>query len=195
MGWNPNDHTPTKGQADYDQREIPAGTYLLMPGWLRCPTERSWKARFDVLAGPMKGARCFVLQGRDISKAGTANRFYYYAQSADLDAEIETEGTALAEHSLREHVLGHAIKAKVTKKKRGEYVDYDFARFYPRSEWSKEEREVAEKAEAEFADRRESEGYNDGSGSGDWSGNDSGGFDDEAPMPDGDDEWGGGDWG
>ena len=61
MGYNPNAHAPTRGQTEFDDREIPSGVYLMGPAWMKCPSIRSWKARFDVLMGPFEGASAFVL--------------------------------------------------------------------------------------------------------------------------------------
>ena len=204
MGFNPNKHTPTKGQADFDDREIPAGVYLMIPRWLKCPTEKSWKARFDVLMGPFEGASAFILQGRDVSKEGTANRLYYYSQSAGIDAELETQSRGsmeiITEHAIREHVLGRAIKGKVTRKPaRGDYPpDYDFANFHARDEWSARELDVAAKAEAEYVAEREARGGDYG-GDSDWGdGGSQGGADpmggnfggDPGPTSEWDDDWG-----
>lgn len=205
MGYNPTAAPPTKGQSEYDDREIPPGVYLMGPAWLSIPSPRSWKARFDVIMGSFEGAGAFILQGRDTSKQGTRNRLFYYSQSAGLvDVELETEGdgATITERAIRTHIIGRVIKAKVTKKKRehnGEtYTDYDFQAFHSRDEWSARELETAAKWEAEFAEKREAES---GGGGGDWGGSSSGGGSvgapqhDDAPMPDGN-GWGGGDdWG
>ncbi len=136
MGYNPNAHEPTRDQTEFDDREIPSGVYLMGPAWMKCPSIRSWKVRFDVLMGPFEGASAFVLQGRDTNKTGTQNRLYYYAKSAGLTGELETNGEGfLTERGLRSDVLGHVIKAKVTRKKERragsdgqerDFIDYDF---------------------------------------------------------------------
>lgn len=213
MGYDPNAHEPTRGQTEFDEREIPAGVYMMGPAWLKCPSERSWKARFDVLMGPFKGASAFVLQGRDTNKTGTKNRLFYYSKSAGLTGALETtDGGTITERSLRADVLGHAIKAKVTRKKTSrqgndgamrEFIDYDFQMFQAREEWSQAELDIAAKWEAEFAEKRQNDtGYG---GGGDWGGSGGsssgggsqgsadpmgGGYD--GPPPDGD-GWGGSD--
>lgn len=202
MGFNPNAHKPTKPQTDFDNREIPAGTYLFGPAWCKCPTDRSWKGRFEVLDGPFMGASCFILQGRDLSKEGNANRLFYYAQSAGLDRELETggaNGMMLTEAAIREHILGRAIKAKITKKTRQgekrELIDYDFAKFHAREEWNTHELAIAKAWEEKFAVEREASGGDYGGG--DWGGSGSGSIDPmggsfgDDPGPAGD-EWGGG---
>lgn len=199
MAYDPTANEPTKGQTQYDSREIPSGVYLMGPAWLKCPTPKSWKARFEVLMGPFKGASAFVLQGRDTSKEGTRNRLYYYCKSAGLDGvKLETTNDGrITERSLSADVIGHVIKAKVTRKKNGQYVDHDFQAFQDRSEWSSAELDVAKKWEAEFVEKRANEtGYG---GGGDWGGGGSGSAqgaedsDQDAPPPD--DEWGdGGVW-
>ncbi len=212
MGYNPNAHEPTRGQTEFDDREIPSGVYLMGPAWLKCPSVRSWKVRFDVLMGPFEGASAFVLQGRDTSKDGTRNRLFYYSKSAGLTAELETTDDGfITERSLRADVLGHAIKAKVTRKKERragrdgierDFVDYDFQVFHAREEWSQAELDIAAKWEASYAEKRQSES---GGGGGDWGGSGGSGggggsngstdpmggsFD--APPPT--DDWGGDEW-
>jgi len=202
MGYNPTAEAPTKEQSEYDTREIPAGVYLFGPAWLNIFSPVSWKARFDVLMGAYEGAGAFVLQGRDTSKQGTRNRLFYYSKSAGLDGvelDFDSNGTSIAESSIRQHFIGRAIKAKVTKKTRERdgktFTDYDFQAFHSRDEWSARELEVAAKWEAEFAAKREAES---GGGGGDWGGGSSSGGapqHDDAPMPDGGDWGGGDDWG
>lgn len=180
MGYNPQQNKPDKAQTDYDKRELPAGVYLFGPSWLQCPTVRSWKARFEALDGPFTGASCFIMQGRDTSKQGTQNRLFYYSQSADLNVSFDMDGTIITEASIREHIIGRAIKAKVSKKQNGEYTNHDFAKFIPRSEWSSKELEIARKWEVAFAER----GNNGGESS---SGADD--YNQDDPGPSGDD-WG-----
>lgn len=190
MGFNPNQHKPTSGQGN--DEEIPAGVYLLSVGpWLKCPTERSWKSRFGVLSGPSTGASIFVLQGRDTTKQGTQNRLFYYCKSAAITAELETTSSGLlTERGIRDDILGHVIKAKVSKSRDGQYVNYDFRAFQARDEWSDEERKIAKEWEAKYRDsEQEDGGYSrpaDSGGGGDWGtggGDSGGGFDESAPMP------------
>ncbi len=184
MGYNPNQHRPDKSQTDYDERELPAGVYLLGPSWIQCPTEKSWKARFEALDGPFTGASCFIMQGRDISKQGTQARFFYYSQSADLDVEFDTNGSILTEDSLRQYLLGRAIKAKVSKKVENGYTNHNFSKFIPRSEWSSKELEIARKWETAFAERQD--------GAGGYSSDSVSDYQQDDPGPSGD-EWGGSD--
>lgn len=182
MGYNPNQHAPTREQTEFDDREVPSGVYLFGPAWLQCPSKLSWKIRADVLMGPLAGASAFVLQGRDTKKEGTRNRLYYFSRSAGLgDVELEDVEGIITERSLRNDVLGHAFKAKITKKtKRSQdrdgnwrdFVNHDFQAFHDRSEWSQAELNVAAKWEAEFRTKREASGGD--SGGGDWSNNGSG---------------------
>lgn len=212
MSYDPTNHRPTKPQTEYDDREIPSGVYLFGPAWLICPSMNSWKTRNDVLMGPFAGCRAFVLQGRDTNKEGTRNRLYYFTQSANIKATLETtEDGRITERSLRNDVLGHAFKAKITKKKTRkhrngeevEYTNYDFQMFHPRSEWSKAEFDIAAKWETEFAERRQAEGYDPHDQGSSYGGNGGGGSrshgpppDDGAPMPDGDEGgWGNDGWG
>lgn len=146
MSWNPKDHKDkAKPQHEFDNREVPAGTYIVGATWIDRPSGKNFvKLKFEVLHGPMKGAGFFTIMPTNVKeKQGSANRVYHFMMGMGReDIEINFEKTG----SIAKAFLGAGVKVKVKTSKRrvGDkvYTDHDISKFGTRAQCSQEEREA-----------------------------------------------------
>ena len=144
--WNPKQHKDkAKPQHEFDDREVPAGTYVVGGTWIDRPDGKKYvKLKFTVLHGPLKGAGFFTMMPINVKeKQGSANKVYHFlvAMGRD-DVNIDFSNT----NSIARAFLGGGFKCKVSLSSRQHngktYKDHNLAKFATRAQCSAEEKEV-----------------------------------------------------
>lgn len=162
---------------------VPAGDYLLvMRGFNRKDSAKGnpyLRAGFEVIDGSAKGKKFWDAVSLDLSNPGTVSRLSLLFEATDAGA-VELED----DKALREAICNKPFKARVNRKKEGQYINNGIER-YLNSKVTEEERDFMKAWREEWEAQREMNGGGGGYGSRSDNGLPEEG--DEAPPRDDDD--------
>lgn len=181
--FDPDSFEPNQQQGHKLDNNLPPGEYLIALRWFERKRAQSGQSdylrcRYEVIAGPAKGASFFANLSLNVEKAGAANRLFYFCKSAGVKGKIPLSDDA----QLASFIMNRPFKAVISRKQNGRYVNNDIKRY--EQDVDEAERKVMDQW---FLDHEGDElKFGAGSGGGSHEPSD---FDDSPPLADyGDDD-------
>lgn len=165
-----------KGKYGDGDKGLPAGDFLLaMVSYERRTSKAGGpmvRARYKVIAGPLKGQSFFASNSISMSSDGAKRRLASYCTAVGQEDPFDPA----KDSEFDEAFLGRPFKATITKEINGQYVNNDIKKFHP--ELGPREQELCDQWWAEWSEKNSNDSF-------------AGGGDDDYEFP-GDSDFGGG---
>lgn len=123
--------------------DVASGDYLVRAVWFDRTQNKArdgeyLRVKWEVVAGPLTGATFFANLSCKVATDGVAARWRSICKGLDITEKFEVGG-AQGDKDFARLIKGRPFKARVAREEKGEWVNYDIQRTYPRATWSEGE--------------------------------------------------------